>query len=425
MNYAKKIGQTLAETVEELVIMDELQLDEIRDPALLKAEIKRLGTSAHPSASARMDRLQRLHDRKLASVEAQQARQVSNETKMHGIAKKFGYKGVKGQQGKFMRDGHTLTIGPGNKWSHRRAGNKRSTIGKTPIRTLVKHLKSLHEEVSFDLDTFLNEGAFSVSNTGSGWAVTSGPRGAKRLVAGPFPSKYSASQRKMQMLARIAGGGGAAPAPMRRPMGENEEPRLSGDAECPHCEKMIHKGETCPCWQSGHSGNGEPFVNEATKPLHTTQDIHNTLLSAGWVYKLNESKQDKTYDHYENPRHGQVMVDKKGNYKAPRVVVEADGYNHPLDDGNYNPNTKRMRFTYSPKGKSVNDVRDAKVQVHPHHIAAAKKIADAAHKAVRAHYDANNGAGDKETWNKLVATKQRAHARHKALVDKHAAQNAK
>lgn len=241
MKFSKEIGRTLAETLEELFILEELQLDEIRDPTVLKAEIKRLETSTHQTAAARLERLQRLHDRKLASMEARAARQNANQTKMHEIAKSHGYKAVKGKEGHYHRDGHRLVIGPGNKWSHRQMGHKRSVIGKTPIRTLMQHLKSLHEDTTPQTD--LNEGAFSVSNTGSGWAVTSGPRGAKRIVAGPFPSKYAASRRKQQMLARIVG----AVAPQQQ---QQQQHPMMGESEIVETERGQR---TCPTCKNQHT----------------------------------------------------------------------------------------------------------------------------------------------------------------------------
>ncbi len=150
MTYQKIIGNQLAETLDELFFIDSqgLILNEIRDPEMIRAAMDRLKGSQHPSASSKLERLQQLHQRKLAVLQAHKEREKATHQKMHEVAKKFGYRRVAGEKGNYIHKdtGHKLSIGPGNQWSHVRNGKKRATIGTTPIRSLKQHLTNLHAQ---------------------------------------------------------------------------------------------------------------------------------------------------------------------------------------------------------------------------------------------------------------------------------------
>src|ERR1700733_10813842 len=189
--YSKEIGKVLAETLEELIIAESLQLDEIRDPAVLRAHMKRLEKSNHATRGTRLANLQRLHDRKSAMLDKQKETEKTVHSKMGGMARSFGYKKVKGQHGVFQHpEGHSLSIGPGNQWKHVKAGRTRAVHGMTIIRSLHQHLKKLHEStIQESIAVKLNE-RLGVVQTENGWMIT---KGGKMAIAGPFTSKYAAT----------------------------------------------------------------------------------------------------------------------------------------------------------------------------------------------------------------------------------------
>ena len=152
MNYSQEIGQTLAETLTELFVIDEMgiPLNEIRDLATLKGHLKsaeqRYGVK-HPKYKA----LQNLHAKKEAAEARKTERMHRIKTRQEFHAKRYGYKPVAGSkrnQWVHSGTGHTLNFGDGRSWSHMKSGGKRAKGGNaTPIRDLRRHLSKLHEDV--------------------------------------------------------------------------------------------------------------------------------------------------------------------------------------------------------------------------------------------------------------------------------------
>jgi hypothetical protein len=154
MNYSQEIGQTLAETLEELFVIDEMgiPLNEIRDLATLKGHLdsaaERYGVK-HPKYKA----LQNLHAKKEAAEQRKAERMQRIKTRQEFHAKRYGYKPVKGsKRNEWVHEsGHKLTFGDGRSWSHMKAGGKRAKGGNaTPIRDLRRHLAKLHEDVDVE-----------------------------------------------------------------------------------------------------------------------------------------------------------------------------------------------------------------------------------------------------------------------------------
>jgi hypothetical protein len=150
MEYSTQFGQTFADVLEEMFVADDLGLDlnEIRDPKRLQAEIKRLSNSSHATAKLRVARLQTLHDKKLAHLERKKARLKVTKQKQHKIAKSFGYNHVGKGIYVHEKSGHTLQLHGDGLWSHikNKPNSHQVTQGKTPIRTLKKHLRTIHSE---------------------------------------------------------------------------------------------------------------------------------------------------------------------------------------------------------------------------------------------------------------------------------------
>ena len=151
MSYAQEIGQTLAETLNELFVIEEMgiPLNEIRDLATLKSHLdsaeERYGVK-HPKYKA----LQNLHAKKEAAEARKTERMGRIKTRQEFHAKKFGYKPVKGsKRNEWVHEsGHKLSFGDGRSWSHMKSGGKRAKGGNaTPIRDLRRHLAKLHEDV--------------------------------------------------------------------------------------------------------------------------------------------------------------------------------------------------------------------------------------------------------------------------------------
>ena len=83
MEYSKEIGQALAETVNELFLADDLglPLNEIRDPARLRAVINRLVTKKPHQAEWQINKLQALHDRKLKTEAGKLKKEIQHSLK--------------------------------------------------------------------------------------------------------------------------------------------------------------------------------------------------------------------------------------------------------------------------------------------------------------------------------------------------------
>lgn len=147
MSYAKEIGKLLAEELQELVLLDEMNLTEIRDLKTLKGHIKsaaaKYGTK-HPKYKALLN----LQAKKKAAEERKQARLAHVKERQEHHAKSHGYKRVKGSPNTWAHEsGHTLTFGDDRSWHHVKAGKKKGVGGNaTPLRDLHNHLRSLHEE---------------------------------------------------------------------------------------------------------------------------------------------------------------------------------------------------------------------------------------------------------------------------------------
>jgi hypothetical protein len=148
MSYAKELGQLLAEELQELVLLDEMNLNEIRDLKTLKSHIKsassKYGTK-HPKYKA----LLKLHAKKEAAESRKAERMAHIKERQEHHARKHEYKRVKGSPNTWKHEsGHTLTFGDDRSWNHVKAGKKRGVGGNaTPLRDLQHHLRSLHEEV--------------------------------------------------------------------------------------------------------------------------------------------------------------------------------------------------------------------------------------------------------------------------------------
>ena len=149
MNYAKEIGSLLAEQIQELILLEEMPLNEIRDLKTLKSHMKaaaqKYGTK-HPKYKA----LQHLAAKKQAAEERKAAKMSHVKDRQEHHAKAHNYKRVKGSPNTWVHEsGHTLTFGDDRSWNHVKAGKKKGVGGgATPIRALRDHLRSLHEEMT-------------------------------------------------------------------------------------------------------------------------------------------------------------------------------------------------------------------------------------------------------------------------------------
>ena len=85
MEYSKEIGQALADALEEIFVADDLglELNEIRDPAKLRAVINHLVASKPKEAEGKINRLQALHNRKLKTEAGKLKREIQHSLK-HG-----------------------------------------------------------------------------------------------------------------------------------------------------------------------------------------------------------------------------------------------------------------------------------------------------------------------------------------------------
>lgn len=147
MSYAKEIGKLLAEEVQELVLLDEMNLTEIRDLKTLKGHIKAAASKygvKHPKYKALLN----LHNKKKAAEERKAERLAHVKERQEHHARKHNYKRVKGSPNTWKHEsGHTLTFGDDRSWNHVKSGKKRGVGGNaTPLRDLSHHLRSLHEE---------------------------------------------------------------------------------------------------------------------------------------------------------------------------------------------------------------------------------------------------------------------------------------
>jgi hypothetical protein len=89
MSYAKEIGTLLAEELQELVLLDEMNLNEIRDLKTLKGHIKAAGSkygTKHPKYKALLS----LHAKKQAAEERKAARMAHIKERQEHHAKKHG-----------------------------------------------------------------------------------------------------------------------------------------------------------------------------------------------------------------------------------------------------------------------------------------------------------------------------------------------
>jgi hypothetical protein len=162
MNYSQEIGQTLAETLTELFVIDEMgiPLNEIRDLATLKGHLdsaaEKYGVK-HPKYKA----LQNLHAKKEAAENRKTERMTRVKTRQEFHAKRYGYKPVKGSKRNEWvhgETGHKLSFGDGRSWSHMKSGGKRAKGGNaTPIRDLRRHLAKLHEDATPPIGEPLDE----------------------------------------------------------------------------------------------------------------------------------------------------------------------------------------------------------------------------------------------------------------------------
>lgn len=148
MSYATEIGTLLAEELQELVLLDEMNLTEIRDLKTLKGHLKaaegKYGKK-HPKYKALLN----LHAKKEAAEQRKAERLAHIKERQEHHARKHGYKRVKGSPNTWAHEsGHTLTFGDDRSWNHVKAGKKRGVGGNaTPLRDLSNHLRSLHEEM--------------------------------------------------------------------------------------------------------------------------------------------------------------------------------------------------------------------------------------------------------------------------------------
>jgi hypothetical protein len=150
MSYAKELGTLLAEELQELVLLDEDNLHEIRDLKTLKGHIKAAGSKygvKHPKYKA----LLKLHAKKQAAEERKTARMAHIKERQEFHAKKHGYKKAKGSNTWKHESGHTLSFDDDRSWHHVKAGRKRGVGGgATPLRDLQRHLRSLHEDADLN-----------------------------------------------------------------------------------------------------------------------------------------------------------------------------------------------------------------------------------------------------------------------------------
>lgn len=149
MDYSQQIGETLAETLSELFVIEDMNipLNEIRDLKTLKGHLK-AAESKYGKKHPKYQALQNLHAKKEAAEQRKKERMGRIKQRQEFHAKNYGYKRVKGTNDWTHESGHKLTFGDDRSWSHVKAGGKRPKGGNaTPIRDLKNHLKKLHEEV--------------------------------------------------------------------------------------------------------------------------------------------------------------------------------------------------------------------------------------------------------------------------------------
>lgn len=150
MDYTKQIGETLAETLSELFVIDDLNisLNEIRDLKTLQGHMK-AAEAKYGTKHAKYKALANLHAKKTAAEgrKSERMNRVKDRQEFH--AKRLGYTPVTGSKRSewvHKDTGHKLSFGTDRSWSHLKAGAKRAKGGNaTPIRDLKNHLSSLHE----------------------------------------------------------------------------------------------------------------------------------------------------------------------------------------------------------------------------------------------------------------------------------------
>ena len=147
MSYATEIGKLLAEKLQELVVLDEMNLTEIRDLKTLKSHIAAAKTK-YGTKHSKYKALLHLHAKKEAAEKRKTARMSHIKERQEHHARKHGYKRVKGSPNTWAHEsGHTLTFGDDRSWNHVKAGKKRGVGGNaTPLRDLSNHLRNLHED---------------------------------------------------------------------------------------------------------------------------------------------------------------------------------------------------------------------------------------------------------------------------------------
>jgi hypothetical protein len=154
MSYAQQIGETLAETLNELFALEDLNipLNEIRDLSTLQSHMSNV-EAKYGKKHAKYKALQNLHAKKEAAETRKAERHAKIKSRQEFHAKNFGYTPVKGsKRGQWVHKdtGHTLSFGGDRSWSHMKSGAKRAKGGNaTPIRDLRNHLSKLHEGVEF------------------------------------------------------------------------------------------------------------------------------------------------------------------------------------------------------------------------------------------------------------------------------------
>jgi hypothetical protein len=150
MEFSKKIGETLVETLEELFVIEDMgiPLNEIRDLKTLNHHLK-AAESKYGKEHNKYQTLSRLYAKKEATERRKAERIARIKARQEHHAKRYGYKREKGNRWVHKETGHSLTFGKDRSWSHMKSGGKRPKGGKaTPIRDLRRHLAKLHEEVA-------------------------------------------------------------------------------------------------------------------------------------------------------------------------------------------------------------------------------------------------------------------------------------
>ena len=144
MNYSKEIGCLLAEEIVELILLDEMNLNEIRDLKTLKGHIK-AAEAKYGKKHAKTKALYALHAKKTAAEDKRAAKMAHVKERQEYHAKAHGYKRVKGSPNTWAHSsGHSLTFGDDRSWNHVKSGKKRGVGGNaTPIRDLKMQFQQL------------------------------------------------------------------------------------------------------------------------------------------------------------------------------------------------------------------------------------------------------------------------------------------